>query len=66
MVVRNGEAEKNWFRSERFSYVNGAWYFETREGVIKGPFENALEAELELNFYLQQTLSQPVRTGTDY
>ncbi|MEQ5836600.1 hypothetical protein EB809_19905 [Marinobacter sp. R17] len=66
MVVRQGETEKNWFRTERFSYVNGAWYFETREGTFQGPFENALEAELELNFYLQQTLSQSIRAGTSY
>ncbi len=54
MTVRQGEPERNWYRSERFSRVNGAWYFETREGIIEGPFESELEAELELRFYLKQ------------
>ncbi|AHI30110.1 DUF6316 family protein [Marinobacter similis] len=31
MAVRQGESEKNWFRSERLSSVNGEYFFETRE-----------------------------------
>lgn len=62
MTVRQGEGERNWFRTERFSYVNGEWYFETREGSIEGPFETPLVAELELNFYLRQAESQPGKT----
>ncbi|WP_111498091.1 MULTISPECIES: DUF6316 family protein [Marinobacter] len=64
MVVRQGEPEKNWFRCERFSFVNGEWFFETREGIVKGPYENELEAELELNFFLQQADSQPCKSAT--
>ncbi|MBU2954672.1 DUF6316 family protein [Marinobacter sp. F3R08] len=54
MMVRQGESEKNWFRSERLSSVNGAWYFETREGSIEGPYENELEALLELRVYVKK------------
>ncbi|MGP4842874.1 DUF6316 family protein [Marinobacter sp. 1Y8] len=59
MTVRHGERDKNWFRTQRFSYVNNEWYFETREGSIEGPFETPLEAELELNFYLRVAQSLP-------
>jgi len=55
MTVRQGESERNWFRSERLSSVNGALYFETREGSIEGPFESELEAFLELQCYLRKT-----------
>ncbi|WP_286221706.1 DUF6316 family protein [Marinobacter apostichopi] len=54
MTVRQGESEKNWFRSERLSSVNGEYFFETREGSIEGPFESELEAVLELRVYLQK------------
>ena len=54
MTVRQGESERNWFRSERLSFVNGGYYFETREGSIEGPFESELEALLELRLYVQK------------
>jgi len=54
MMVRQGEAERNWFRSERFELINGAWYFQTREGALKGPFDSGQEAEMELLLYLRR------------
>lgn len=63
MGVRHGERDKNWFRTQRFSYVNSEWYFETREGSIEGPFETPLEAELELNHYLRVAQYQPDTSG---
>ncbi|MAA66436.1 MAG: hypothetical protein CL581_16895 [Alteromonadaceae bacterium] len=63
MAVRHGERDRNWFRTERFSYVNSEWYFETREGSIEGPFETPLEAELELNHYLRVAQSMPGSSG---
>ncbi|PAV25442.1 hypothetical protein C8D92_104189 [Tamilnaduibacter salinus] len=53
MDVRQGESEKNWFRSDRFSCVNGEWFFETREGAIEGPFGSQREAENALLLYLR-------------
>ena len=34
MAVRQGESEKNWFRSERPGFVKGGDYFETRGGAV--------------------------------
>ncbi len=53
MDVRKGEAERHWFRSDRFELVNGQWYFQTREGSLVGPFDSVREAELELLLYLR-------------
>lgn len=52
-MVRQGEQERSWFRSSRFTVINGALYFQTREGSHQGPYENELEAELELILYLR-------------
>ncbi|WP_227663763.1 DUF6316 family protein [Marinobacter salarius] len=38
------EAERNWFRFERFELINGAWYFQTREGALKRLCENSLRS----------------------
>ncbi|WP_375171731.1 DUF6316 family protein [Marinobacter sp.] len=53
MDVRKGEAERHWFRGDRFELVNGQWYFQTREGSLEGPFDSVREAELELLLYLR-------------
>ena len=53
MDIRSGEQERHWFRSERFSLVNGQWYFQTREGTVEGPFDDVREAEMELLLYLR-------------
>ncbi|KEF30264.1 hypothetical protein D777_03440 [Marinobacter nitratireducens] len=53
MGVRKGEADQSWFRSDRFSVVNGQWFFQTREGSMEGPFDSIHEAEMELLLYLR-------------
>ncbi|MCG8517458.1 MAG: DUF6316 family protein [Pseudomonadales bacterium] len=53
MEVRRGEIEKRWFRSSRFTHVNGEWFYETREGQIEGPFDSVSEAEMDLLLYLR-------------
>ncbi|AMQ89691.1 DUF6316 family protein [Marinobacter sp. LQ44] len=59
METRKGEQqERHWFRSERFSLVNGQWYFQTREGSIQGPFDSVQEAEMELMLYLRHADDQ--------
>ena len=53
MDIRSGEQERHWFRSERFSLVNGQWYFQTRAGTVEGAFDDVREAEMELLLYLR-------------
>lgn len=53
MLVRAGESEKTWFRSDRFLCVNDKWHFITREFTQEGPFDNRKEAEMELNLYIR-------------
>lgn len=53
MVVRAGESNKNWFRSDRFMHVNNSWFFLTREMTQEGPFSSKFEAEKELNLYIR-------------
>ncbi|WP_166269683.1 DUF6316 family protein [Marinobacter caseinilyticus] len=53
-MVRQGEEQKNWFRSNRFTVINGQLFFQTREGKFEGPFENDIEAELDLMLYLRR------------
>lgn len=52
-MVRNGEQERTWFRSERFLHIGDKWYFVTRENTQKGPFDSKDEAERELILYLR-------------
>ncbi len=50
--MRDKDSEQStYFRSERFSLVNGAWYFQTREQSL-GPFSNRELAEKALQNYL--------------
>lgn len=53
MEMRVGEEQKNWFRSSRFSCVNGKWFYQTREGAIEGPFDSIEEGERDLLVYLR-------------
>ena len=32
---------------------NGKWFFFTREGTIEGPFDDALDAEIQLEQYIK-------------
>ena len=42
--VRAGEAQKQWYRSNRFFQVDGVWFFSTREGLDVGPFDSEKDA----------------------
>ena len=55
MVVRKGEVERNWFRTDRFERINGQLYFQTREGDVEGPFSDMNEAQMELMLYLRHS-----------
>ena len=47
------EQEKTFFRSDRFFSEGDKWFFTTREGAIKGPFDTRSDAEQELMLYLR-------------
>jgi len=53
MTVRLGEADKGWFRSERYLHVNDLWYFTTREMTEEGPYMTKQDAEMELMLYIR-------------
>ena len=45
--------EKLHFQMERFVQQNGEWYYMTREGEEKGPFESKEDAEGDLIAYVR-------------
>lgn len=53
MGHREGEDDKTRFRSDRFFCEEGRWFFTTREGTVKGPFDSRDDAERELAMYLR-------------
>ena len=44
--------ETTHFRAERFSTVNGYYFFSTRENTLEGPFATREEAERESRAYV--------------
>ncbi len=53
MNVRAGEADKSWYRSDRFFKVNGEWYFSTREKIDVGPFDSLENASQGLALFIE-------------
>ena len=54
MRVRQGEAVRPWFRTERYYHTNDGWWYLTREKTEEGPFASQLEAANELNLYIRR------------
>ena len=48
------QTDKTFFTSDRFFNEGGKWFFTTREGDMKGPFDSRADAEQELMLYLRQ------------
>ncbi len=48
--------EKLYFQMDRFRQANGEWYYTTRDGDEKGPFESKREAEADLATYVREKL----------
>jgi len=42
------------YRSERVSAINGQYFFATREGTLEGPFFTRVDAELQIERYIQR------------
>jgi hypothetical protein len=51
---RTGEKQHIPFRSQRYFCINGAWYFQTRGGGQKGPFQTKDEMEAELLLFIRE------------
>lgn len=49
----DGAADKLYFQMDRFVQQNGEWYYTTREGEERGPFESRADAEGDLILYMQ-------------
>jgi hypothetical protein len=50
--VREGEANKFWFRSDRFFSVENQWFFTTREQRDVGPYSSRTDADHGLSLFI--------------
>jgi len=50
----DGDNAKIHFQVERFVQQNGQWFYITREGEEKGPFDSKQDAEGELIAYIRK------------
>ena len=49
----DGEDDKRYFQVDRFVQQNGEWFYTTREGEERGPFESKEEAKGDLIVYVR-------------
>jgi len=49
----DGDEGKFQFQMDRFVQQNGEWFYQTREGEERGPFESKQEAEGDMIVYLR-------------
>ena len=49
--------EKMHFQVERFHCQNGEWYYTTREGEERGPFESKEDAEGDLTAFIRHQVN---------
>jgi hypothetical protein len=53
-MQRNDDSKsKVHFRTDRIFEANGHWYFLTREDTVEGPFGDELEANTQIEIYIQ-------------
>ena len=50
---KDGDDSKLHFQMDRFIQQNGEWFYTTREGEERGPFDSKDDAEGDLILYLQ-------------
>lgn len=50
----DGDNDKRYFQVDRFYQQNGEWFYTTREGTERGPFESKEEAEGDLIVYVRR------------
>ena len=51
------------FQMDRLVQQNGEWYYMTREGEERGPFESREEAEADLIFYIRDCYQKEIYSG---
>ena len=51
------------FQMDRFVQQNGEWYYLTREGEERGPFESKEDAEGDLIFYILECHNKEIYAG---
>lgn len=49
----DGDDDKMHFQMDRFIQQNGEWFYTTREGEERGPFDSKEDAEGDLILYIQ-------------
>ena len=47
------DQDKTQFQMDRFVQQNGQWFYITREGEQRGPFEDKEQAEFDLAAYIR-------------
>ena len=58
---RSGETGSVPFRTGRIFNVGMQWYFATREGIDRGPFDDRDDAEAELRLFVRDKVTQNQR-----
>ena len=53
------------YRSDRIVEEGGKWFFYTREGTMKGPFEGEMEARLQVEVYLKVLASNMLSADSE-
>lgn len=51
------------FQVDRFVQQNGEWFYMTREGEERGPFESKEDAEGDLIFYIRERYQRAIYSG---
>ncbi len=58
-VTRNtdGKSDKTFFQVNRFIQQNGEWFYMTREGEERGPFDSRDDAEGDMILYIRHQVN---------
>jgi len=56
----DGDSASFHFQSNRFVQQNGQWYYMTREGDERGPFDSRRDAEGDLIFYIRECYQKEI------
>ncbi|MCK4833570.1 MAG: hypothetical protein KAT12_02295 [Gammaproteobacteria bacterium] len=55
--ITDGKNGKLHFQMDRYVQQNGQWFYMTREGEEKGPFESKEDAEGDMAVYIRYQLN---------
>ena len=55
-----------WFRTNRMVRDQGNWFFHTREQTIEGPFHSELQAQTQLDIYINVHKAGIIGSSSDY